>query len=416
MKEVVLLGAGASVEAGIKDASNMTQQFAELFARDLALRRQSHALHYVIGGLMLQKGAKGESPYDGINIEDVFNAMNMLAARELFEAAPFVMGWHPVVEEIHPVVKQDVSVTTQSVNSFAARNIDDAIRQMIQNKFGHRSVGQEIREMIENSLRHLSISVSQGGERSGGGQVFRATCDTMIRKLISLVWLDDDKRDVVEYLRPLVRHAHRNNVSIATLNYDNTIELAAAAEGARVFEEMGEVLSSEEEVDQAAKGYVHLLKLHGSIDWYSLPPGSNDGLPATQIRRANREEMLKPRYMPAVIFGQRNKLTAEGPYLRLLSSFRDSLAEADSITVIGYSFRDPHVNEFIATWFNAVPTRSITVVTPDRRWANQSDLPVEFLRCRTELESSRRRPVKRFPNCFLNGTVEPAISMQSFNA
>jgi hypothetical protein len=48
------------------------------------------------------------------------------------------------------------------------------------------------------------------------------------------------------------------------------------------------------------------------------------------------EEMMKGQARPAVIFGQRNKLTAEGPFLDLLRAFREELSRSTSLTVVGY--------------------------------------------------------------------------------
>ncbi len=69
-------------------------------------------------------------------------------------------------------------------------------------------------------------------------------------------------------------------------------------------------------------------------------------------------------FRPAVVFGQRNKLTAEGPFLDLLRSFRDGLAGADRLTVVGYSFRDPHINEYLSQWLNEDEGRRIRVIDP----------------------------------------------------
>ena len=68
---------------------------------------------------------------------------------------------------------------------------------------------------------------------------------------------------------------------------------------------------------------------------------------------------------PAVIFGQRGKLRAEGPFLSLLAEFERQLSNAGRLVVIGYSFRDDHVNEIIRRWTADDIARQITVVDPD---------------------------------------------------
>jgi hypothetical protein len=64
----------------------------------------------------------------------------------------------------------------------------------------------------------------------------------------------------------------------------------------------------------------------------------------------------------AVLFGGRNKLTAEGPFLDLLMQFRDELFISNSLVVIGYSVRDPHVNHYILRWLNSDDKRRMYII------------------------------------------------------
>jgi SIR2-like domain len=59
-----------------------------------------------------------------------------------------------------------------------------------------------------------------------------------------------------------------------------------------------------------------------------------------------------------VIFGGRNKLTAEGPFLDLLMRFKDALMDANRLIVIGYSFRDDHINHLVLSWLRGQSERS----------------------------------------------------------
>ena len=68
---------------------------------------------------------------------------------------------------------------------------------------------------------------------------------------------------------------------------------------------------------------------------------------------------------PGIIFGEGAKLRADGPFLELLLEWASDLNDAEALLVIGYSFRDPHVNVTIANWFNAKPDRAIVVVSKD---------------------------------------------------
>lgn len=319
---------------------------------------------------MMQRGAKGQDPFDGVNIEEVFAAMETLARRELFEAAPFISGWHPIVDELDTLdrgfrVRHELSDNTQMNNGGIARSIDSALKgQPI------RPVGNEIRTMVENSLRHLRTEISGGGESPGGGTVFRSTCTNMMQKLIGLVWIKPAEQDRVAYLRPLVRYASKHRSPIATLNYDTTIEVAAKAED--IFVDTSKVGGPAS--DDEAEYMINLIKPHGSIDWCSgerhFP---DDVLPQARILQAEEEEMGKPDYSPAVIFGQRNKLTAAGPFLSLFSAFQEELENSRELVIIGYSFRDNHINESVATWMNHDERRKMIIVTPDKDWSHQSE-------------------------------------------
>ena len=67
---------------------------------------------------------------------------------------------------------------------------------------------------------------------------------------------------------------------------------------------------------------------------------------------------------PVVIFGHRRKLRGEGPFLSLLADFERQLAPTDRLVVIGYSFRDDHVNQVIRRWTFERP-REVVIVDPN---------------------------------------------------
>ena len=64
----------------------------------------------------------------------------------------------------------------------------------------------------------------------------------------------------------------------------------------------------------------------------------------------------------AVLFGGGNKLTAEGPFMDLVYKFKRLLWKRQHLIVIGYSFRDDHINHIIEHWFNVKQNAKITVV------------------------------------------------------
>ena len=109
-----------------------------------------------------------------------------------------------------------------------------------------------------------------------------------------------------------------------------------------------------------------LVKLHGSIDWKKKEGPSDYCNPLTHniVSKASSKDMQEYSHTPAVIFGQRNKLTADGPFLDLLKSFQRELSQTNILTVVGYSFRDSHINLYITNWLINNPAARIRIIDP----------------------------------------------------
>jgi len=150
---------------------------------------------------------------------------------------------------------------------------------------------------------------------------------------------------------------------VATLNYDNSVELAASDSNIRCETAIAD-WSQTGEFGLTGEGIL-LLKLHGSVDW-ALKESQSVNRPMSHsiISPVETIEMKQHGFRPAVVFGHRNKLTADGPFLDLLRAFRRELEKAELLTVVGYSFGDPHINVFIAKWLNGLVSRRLRIVNP----------------------------------------------------
>lgn len=180
--------------------------------------------------------------------------------------------------------------------------------------------------------------------------------------LIELRALVATTRKQVSYLEPLVRYAaDPARATIATLNYDLAIERAGEAYGIQVDTGINRwVLDGHWSWHLDG---IRLLKLHGSIDWaWEDDPATDGRLPSryvAQISTIGDDE--RP---PALIFGLRGKLRAEGPFLSALAEFESQLKRANRLIVVGYSFRDDHVNQVIRRWTFEGRGREIVLVDP----------------------------------------------------
>jgi len=179
--------------------------------------------------------------------------------------------------------------------------------------------------------------------------------------LVDFVFVEDSLK--VEHLRPLNSiTSQQSKLTIATLNYDNCVELFC--ESANINCDTGIDEWSKNGTFEGGNDGVLLLKLHGSIDWQQTNNNSNKErpLPHRVITRADADQIKQKTYRPAVIFGSRNKLTAEGPFLDLLRAFQRELQKSDRLTIVGYAFGDGHINVYLSQWLNGDPLRRLRII------------------------------------------------------
>ena len=338
-RPLILLGAGASVEAGVPTAGQMTDVIVTEIENNqrAGMDGSVKALHYVIGQIIGYATAHGGRHNDPVDVEELFTAVQLLADRYNLEVAPFVEAWKPEVGYFDG---------PNLPGTFAA-NFLDAIANSNEHQF----------EM----LFKLGVEV---GTSATKGVVYRKLLDHMLAALRKIVRIEEPL--VVEYLNPIVRLAQQlGRLTVATLNYDRSIEIVSESAGTCISTGI-DVLSKGEEPNPPKSG-IYLLKIHGSADWWlqermdgALPGGV---LKQTVVGVSNGPENISQ--MPGIIFGQREKLRAQGPFLKLFAELDREMTDADELIIVGYSFRDNHINELIRRWINSDRNRHITVIDPE---------------------------------------------------
>ena len=344
---LVLLGAGASVDAGIPASTDMTERITkEIISPRNRYLGVAHALNYAIGALIAHKAARGGDPYAGIDIEQLFSAVQMLGDRESLEIAPFVT-WSPVLQTIGP---------EKRIPSFF---FDDNFAKYLAGK-GFQKPATLIQELVASMIQ---VDDSE--------RVFRKLEEEMLNTLTQLLSVEAAN---LGYLSPLLP-AGDDVIRIATLNYDKSIETLAAAKGVSLDTGISGWRGGHDWMwEESAR--VRLLKLHGSIDWTLVSTDTSGGLTESAIQIGGPLQDTATRFQgkPGVVFGTRGKVRAEGPFLAMLQAFDDMLREVNRVVIVGYSFRDEHINVALSRWVNSAPQRAITVVDPN--FMNTANDPV----------------------------------------
>ncbi len=92
-------------------------------------------------------------------------------------------------------------------------------------------------------------------------------------------------------------------------------------------------------------------------------------------------------------------MTADGPFLDILRAFRQELGreDVDTLTVIGYAFRDPHVNINISQWLNRTDKNKIRIVDPN--FEDSSEIYVADLKKMRASQPDRIQVIKHDERC-----------------
>jgi hypothetical protein len=358
-RTAVLLGAGASRDAGLPLTESLAQRLVESFDDELEASDQYEkreqgpvvrALHIVYGAMVAHATEQGASPLSAVNVERLVSAVRLLRDRRTHEAAPFVDSWRGSVEEVddHPLPLND--------------------RALSKHVGFKRDLSFEI-SGLANDIATIAKAVTSPGD----GAVFRRLEDQLLRRICLLLSTPGD----VQYLFPLVELAQRQKggLDITTLNYDRTVEIAAAMKSVPIDTGMGRWSPGQPLVFTPTNGQINLIKPHGSVDWVRVSGTAERPLKGQPlVRHAYRIDFQQSsvvsrwvRESPLIVIGDREKLETDGPTLPLMRAFEESLHRAQNLVVVGYSFGDEHVNTVIRNWLIADDARTITVLDPNWR-------------------------------------------------
>ncbi|XDD54158.1 SIR2 family protein [Leptospira sp. WS4.C2] len=365
---VVLLGAGASIDAGIPGVFGLTQELYTNFTQLLPHKEYAHMFAYVVSGIQQNKTTTGRSPFEPPNVEEVISAIQLIATRQKLEADPFIASWDQKIQYFERSRATDSSDLSRSLSS-AFKNIFnqvesafsetlESVEKLIEGDTFAKSFFTKGRISnilsrstydLDNSIRDIEASLHKIlTVRDKPVDNWKILYQYTHALLADIMWLNDYTR--CDYLNPLLNLSSKRT-HIVTLNYDTSIELLAKNQSIEISDGFDTNNIYKSEFNSSMR--IHYLKLHGSINWL------------WDFRRnATVKLELKPKenYMPSLIIGQREKLRSQGPFLDLLFEFRNKLKNVKQLISIGYSFSDEHINKYIQEWLE-ISTNNLVIVS-----------------------------------------------------
>lgn len=331
-----LLGAGASVDAGLESSVGLTKAIAERLGRGAFRNPTGQLLHSVIGAMVQHDASGGGDAFAVPDVERVFSAVTKLKLRDDLDIAAFVDRWNGSLDTI---------AGPSGLPGSWAREFRESLS-------GESAADLELQAAFERGVSALTEPTSSS--------LFADLEQRMRMALVQVLKVEPEK---VSYLNPMV--SSTDLCAIATLNYDLSVETACSRIG----------LSVDIGLDRWKGGYgwdwtpgtdLRLLKLHGSLD-YVLHRARPIGGRMTSEHLVGVGDEVGAN--PALIFGLGSKLRSDGPFLAMLVEFDRLLAKTEWLTIVGYSFRDDHINAALTRWMNGSIARRLSVVDPDiEKW------------------------------------------------
>ena len=236
-------------------------------------------------------------------------------------------------------------------------------RQLILNDLG--PVGILMHTLLESDDAFSNFKISEEDFRS-----FQKTVADKIFSVIDAYNRNEEKKIKAKKLYDKLYEFQRDNNTnvlnalggnsysifdlVATLNYDLVLENYSRnrrhndvaiphfvdRRGLKMVEGLNYLNLSEIKNGDTKLQYI---KLHGSIDWWE----NEDGRIIEYYHDFNPYENLRKRL---IIYPIYEKHISREPFFTLYQYFRNRLMEEDITLIIGYSFRDPSINNAFIDW------------------------------------------------------------------
>jgi hypothetical protein len=298
---VFLLGAGASVDAGLPTSDAMLDSVDEKVGEGGRWEEYRELFYTVKSCLKYADGLHPEAEASAqFNIERLVNALRELESNEQHVLYPFIAAWN------------------MRLSQHAGRNFE------------------HIKKFREEILEELTTS-----------------------------WVNLPEPEPARYYSSFAEFQKELTapLHVFSLNYDMCFEAGCDAADCTLergftpgaTDGSGRVWEWQRLEDEfVAEAQIYLYKMHGSLDWYRDGAGQLKFYPNNPKISVDDLEL---------IFGTNYKLSYLDPYLYFAYSFRRRTLEAKLLILIGYSLGDEHINGILQQALKQNPQTLVVFVT-----------------------------------------------------
>lgn len=209
-------------------------------------------------------------------------------------------------------------------------------------------------------------------------------CYECISYIECMVWQHLDKRNAVNTQFNIIKSLQQSIqvMNVFSLNHDLILESFLKDNDIEYFDgfesEAGR-LPLWRGFENSNQDKLKLVKLHGSIDWYSVrredPYNDDVYIKAPMNCYVGRLDEIDDTIMapnvgrPILLIGTFNKMLGylSGLFENLYDEFKKSLKETNILVVSGYGFGDKGINTQIINWLNMPQSEKLIIIHPNEQ-------------------------------------------------
>ncbi|WGS87727.1 SIR2 family protein [Methylomonas sp. UP202] len=144
---IFLLGAGASVDAGIPASCGMISKLEELL-KDESWKKFAPLYNFVKSAIIYGDGIKGKFEYANFNIERLVNTLDELRKSDEHPLFPFIGSWNPKLPEV-------TENNFEKLGIFRKKIVEELSQQWVHSEYDEHSQYFEGLSRFQNEYQHL---------------------------------------------------------------------------------------------------------------------------------------------------------------------------------------------------------------------------------------------------------------------